>query len=126
MLSSIIIGYWVNTTKILGNDYCYCFPGCDTINYSYLSNQAIFLHHQGVKTKNVNILRTKLAFKGEFPLDQMTGLSKTCLLLLKMLNRTGNKNKKLPFILLIRHQQNRFKNLQRASSKKITGCRTEL
>ena len=51
MLSSIIIGYWVNTTKILGNDYCYCFPGCDTINYSYLSNQAIFLHNQGVKTK---------------------------------------------------------------------------
>ena len=51
MLSSIIIEYWVNTTKILGNDYCYFFPGCDTINYSYLSNQAIFLHNQGVKTK---------------------------------------------------------------------------
>ena len=51
MLSSIITGYWVNTTEILGYDYCYCFPGCDAINYSYLSNQAIFLHNQGVKTK---------------------------------------------------------------------------
>ena len=69
-------------------------------------------------------MTTKQAFKGEFPLDQMIGLSKTCLLLLKMLNRTANKNKKLPFILLIRHQQNQFKNIERASSKKITGCET--
>ena len=50
------------------------------------------------------------------------------LLLLKILNRTDNKNKKhkLPFILLIRHQQNRFKNVKRASSKKITGWGMEL
>ena len=45
-----------------------------------------------------------------------------------MLNRTENQNKKhkLPICLLIRHQQNPFIDVKRASSKKIKGWGMEL
>ena len=45
-----------------------------------------------------------------------------------MLNRTENKNKKhkLPFTLLSRHQQNLFKHIKSASSKKIKDWGMEL
>ena len=47
---------------------------------------------------------------------------------MKILNRTENQNKKhkLPIRLLIRHQQNPFINVKRASSKKIKGWGMEL
>ena len=37
-----------------------------------------------------------------------------------------NKKHMLPFILLIRHQQNPFKDIKRASSEKIKGWGMEL
>ena len=37
-----------------------------------------------------------------------------------------NKKHMLPFILLIRHQQNPFKDVKRASSEKIKGSGMEL
>ena len=55
-------------------------------------------------------------------------ISKLRISLLKMLNRTENQNKKhkLPICLLIRHQQNPFIDVKRASSKKIKGWGMEL
>ena len=40
-----------------------CFPGCDVMNFEKYSDQAVSLHDQKVKTKNLNILRTKRDFK---------------------------------------------------------------
>ena len=66
----------------------------------------------------LRLLKTKLAFL----------VSKIRKSLLKMLNWTEIKNKKqsLFFILLIRHKQNPFKDVKRASSEKIKGWGMEL
>ena len=84
-------------------------------------------HHRSGTTKgrfSLGIIFTCIALKAKLT----SLLSKIRLLLFKILNRTENKNKKhkLPFILLIRYQQNWFKHVKHTSSKKIKGWGIEL
>ena len=75
------------------------------------------------------MVTASVTFKMDIHLTKLTFLvSKIRISLLKMLNRMRIKNKKhmLPFILLIRHQQNPFKDVKRASSEKTKGWGMEL
>ena len=55
-----------------------CFPVCEVINFEFnFFYQAIFLHNQKIQNKNLNIFRTKEAFKIKFKVFfyQFKGLS---------------------------------------------------